>query len=291
MIQRIYIFGNPTQSEGTEHIGRFFNALAAAATHTRLMVEPDYMQFLLARFPHLIHSLIPFSEPADSSQPALALSVGGDGTFLNTANRIIPANIPIMGINSGHLGYLSATDINRAPEVAESIIAGHYRVEPRTLLQVSSTSPLLPSKPFALNEVVILKQDTASMITVNALLNDLPLASYSGDGLIISTPTGSTGYNMSVGGPIVGPHSADWIISPVAPHSLSMRPLVVNDNSVLTVTARSRTHKMLLAIDGRSTPLPIDTSLTIKKAPFCVNLALLAESNFIDTLRHKLHWG
>lgn len=279
------------QTHGAEHLGRFFNALATAATSTALLVEPDYLRFLLVRFPHLAGSLQPLSYPIDGDESALALSIGGDGTFLNTANRIIPGDIPIMGINSGHLGYLSATDINRAPEVAESIIAGHYRVEPRTLLEVKSSSPLLPSKPFALNEVVILKQDTASMITVDARLNDLPLASYSGDGLIISTPTGSTGYNMSVGGPIVGPHSSDWIISPVAPHSLSMRPLVVNDNSVVTITARSRTRKMLLAIDGRSTPLPIDTPLTITKAPFCVNLALLAESNFIDTLRHKLHWG
>lgn len=279
------------QSEGLDYLGRFFRALTDAADQTRLIVKPDYRRFLVANFPELADKLNPLEGEIREAESALALSVGGDGTFLTTASIAAPLNLPVMGINSGHLGYLSATDINNAPEAAASIIAGDYQVEPRTMLQVKSETPLLPDAPFALNEVAILKQDTASMITVNATLDDHPLASYSGDGLIISTPTGSTGYNLSVGGPIVGPHSADWIISPIAPHSLSMRPLVINDEITVRVTARSRSKNMLLAIDGRSTPLPIATELVISKAPFCTRLAMLRQNNFISALRHKLHWG
>lgn len=291
MLKQIYIYGNPTQNESLEHLARFFCALADNAHHTKLLVEPEYFEFILTNLPEIAKRLTPIDNNEIEDQKSLALSIGGDGTFLTTANRIFPKQTPIMGINAGHLGYLAAADIALAPEAASSIIAGDYRVEPRTMLEVKTNSEQLPSKPFALNEVAILKQDTASMINVMAEVNGHHLATYSGDGLIIATPTGSTGYNLSVGGPIVAPHSADWVISPIAPHSLSMRPLVVNDSVTLRITATSRSGCMLLAIDGRSTPLPITTELTISKASVKLNVALLNSNNFIDTLQQKLHWG
>lgn len=246
--------------------------------------------FLKTVIPEEAAGLLPISERA-GEKPSLALSIGGDGTFLTTANRIGASGTPIMGINSGHLGYLSAADIARADTVVGNIISGEFDVEPRAVISACSESPLLPERPFALNEIAVLKRDSASMITVETHLNGHLLASISGDGLIVSTPTGSTGYNLSVGGPIVSPVSAQWILSPVAPHSLSMRPLVVDDSSVITVRAHSRSGSFMLAIDGRSVPMPDGTELVLKKAPYCVNVAHLPGQNFIDTLRYKLHWG
>ncbi|MCM1477781.1 MAG: NAD(+)/NADH kinase, partial [Bacteroides sp.] len=217
--------------------------------------------------------------------------IGGDGTFLTPANIICSSATPIMGINAGHLGYLAATDIANAAEAARNIVLGHYTTELRTLLKVESNSAQLPPNPFALNEVAFLKQDTASIITVEARVNGNFLASYSGDGLIVATPTGSTGYNLSAGGPIMSPRAANWVITPVAPHSLSMRPLVIPDSATVEVRARSRSNSLMLAIDGRAVALPVETRFTLSKAPFSIKVAHLDGYTFIDTLRHKLHWG
>lgn len=286
---RIDIYGNPNQLTHIDHLRRFFGALIHAGAR-RICVEPVYLEFLRAVLPEYQSSLSPILT-GDSDRAALALSIGGDGTFLTTANTVGGSGIPVMGINAGHLGYLSATDIGQADEVADKIVAGHYITESRTLLKVDSTSHSLPAKPFALNEAAFLKQDTASIITVDVHVNGNYLASYSGDGLIVSTPTGSTGYNLSAGGPILSPRSTDWIITPIAPHSLSMRPLVVPDSAVIKVSCRSRSRSMLLAIDGRSVALPIDSRFTLTKAPFCIEVAHLPGHTFAETLRRKLHWG
>lgn len=287
---RIDIYGNSRQSTKLHELRRFFEALTLSGSPENLHVDNEYLLFLREVIPDIAALLKPIDAASDPA-PSLALSIGGDGTFLTTANRIGCSGTPIMGINSGHLGYLSAADIAQADALAGRIVSGEFSVEPRTLLQVCSESPLLPPRPFALNEVAILKQATASMITVETRLNGHLLASVGGDGLIVSTPTGSTGYNLSVGGPVVSPNSTEWILSPVAPHSLYMRPLVVDDSSVVSVRVRSRSGFFMLAIDGRSTSLPEDTELVLRKAPFRINVAHLPGQNFIDTLRYKLHWG
>ena len=289
-MSRIDIHRNPDQSEHLVHLKSFLKTLIKAAAGCELRADPRYLEFIAGIIPEARREIAPIST-SDGEPTSLALSIGGDGTFLTTANRIGASGTPIMGINSGHLGYLSATDIARADhEIARLITEGDYRVESRTVIAVDSASPL-PSRPFALNEVAFLKQDTASMITVTATVNGNKLASYSGDGLLVSTPTGSTGYNLSVGGPIMSPRCADWIISPIAPHSLSMRPLVVPDSVTLEISTQSRSKTMLLAIDGRATPLPVESRFTLSKAPFNIHVAHLKGHTFTDTLRHKLHWG
>ncbi len=287
---RIDIYGNPTQATKLDELRDFFKSLILCANISDIRVEPEYLTFLNNVIPQEASRLLPIKGDPEV-RPAVALSIGGDGTFLTTANRIGDSGTPIMGINSGHLGYLSAADIARADTVVENIVNGEFTVEPRTVITVDSDSPLLPDRPNALNEIAILKRDSASMITVETRLDGHLLASISGDGLIVSTPTGSTGYNLSVGGPIVSPASAQWILSSVAPHSLSMRPLVVDDSSVISVRVHSRSGSFMLAIDGRSAPMPDDTELTLRKAPYCINVAHLPGQNFIDTLRYKLHWG
>lgn len=284
----ILLYGNPTQESHLDDLRRFIGALSATLGHDRIYAYRDYLPFLRAIAPDDARDIIPITDTLPEA--LLAISIGGDGTFLTTANLLAGSDIPVMGINAGHLGYLSATDITTADSLAEKIAAGDFITSPHTLISVESDAPL-PPRPYALNEVAFLKLDNASMITINTAVNGCELASYSGDGLIISTPTGSTGYNLSVGGPIISPRAADWVISPIAPHSLSMRPLVVPDNVTLTITASARTASMQLAIDGRSTPLPVASRFTLRKAPFAINVAYFRDYTFIDTLRHKLHWG
>lgn len=290
-MKRIAIFGNKSQKTNFDCLERFIALLCDNSHRLELAIDRRYYDFLhrVIEVPRTLKcTVIEAGDPVDA---ALVLSIGGDGSFLTTANRVGASEIPILGINSGHLGYLAAADIKDATGVINDIAEGNYEVEPRSVIAVESDSELMPARPFALNEVAILKQHTASMITVHATVDSLPLASYRSDGLIISTPTGSTGYNLSVGGPIVAPTATDWIISPIAPHSLNMRPLVLPDTVRMTVRTESRSASYLLSIDGKSVTLPIDTELRLRKADYVVNVVIFKGHNFVDTLRRKLLWG
>lgn len=222
-------------------------------------------------------------------------SFGGDGTFLRTARRVAEKEIPIIGFNTGHLGFLAEHSIAEAPAMVDRLISGDFTVESRSLLEGKGIGDKVKAGVsgwgFALNEIAILRQDTASMITVNALLDDMPVASYQGDGLIVSTPTGSTAYNLSVGGPVVQPTAPCWVLSPIAPHSLTMRPLVVADSHVIDISVESRTDTYRVTLDGRSLILPIDVKLRLRRAPFVTKVVHTTDHNFIDTLREKLLWG
>lgn len=229
--------------------------------------------------------------PDEDFSALMCLSIGGDGTFLRSAAWVGARHIPILGINTGHLGYLSGLSIADCHRIPDMLSTGSFSVEDRTQLQVSFTGMWHDFRPFALNEVAILKKDTASMITARASINEAELATYLGDGLIISTPTGSTGYNLSVGGPIVQPTAPNWVIAPIAAHSLTMRPLVVSHDETITITAESRAGSFLLSLDGRSISLPSGTLLTIRRAPFVTKVVQPAGHNFAATLRSKLLWG
>lgn len=222
-------------------------------------------------------------------------SIGGDGTFLRTARRVAAKEIPIIGFNTGHLGFLAEQSIASAPAMVDRLLTGDYTVESRSLLEGKGFGGKVKAGVsgwgFALNEIAILRQDTASMITVHTHLDGMPVASYQGDGLIISTPTGSTAYNLSVGGPIVQPTAPCWVLAPIAPHSLTMRPLVVADSHIIDITVESRTDSYRVTLDGRSLILPIDVGLRLRRAPFVTKVVHTPDHNFIDTLRTKLLWG
>ncbi|MCM1028363.1 MAG: NAD(+)/NADH kinase [Pseudoflavonifractor sp.] len=228
-----------------------------------------------------------------SSPPSgthLALSFGGDGTVLRTARSAAPMGVAVMGVNTGHLGYLAATRLTDPSYLCEIITSGRYHTEERTMLEVE-TGEFNPRRLFALNEVAVLKKDVASMISASATIDGHFLATYQADGLLISTPTGSTGYNLSSGGPIVGPSSPVFIATPVAPHSLTMRPLVVPDSVTIGIVAHSRADSFLLSVDGASITVAAGTPLKVSKAPFACRLVRLEEHLFVDTLREKLLWG
>ncbi|MFV0417805.1 MAG: NAD kinase [Dysgonomonas sp.] len=221
----------------------------------------------------------------------IVVSIGGDGTFLRTTSAIGKKDIPILGINAGRLGFLADVGEKDLENTFADIFSGNYRIERRSQLQLSTEHKDYHGFNYALNEIAILKQDTASMITVHAHINDEYLTSYEADGLIIATPTGSTAYAMSVGGPVMAPTASNIIIAAVAPHSLTTRPLVVTDDSILTLDIESRNEAFLISLDGRSNVFSTGTKLIIKKADFELKVIKRKENTFYDTLRNKLMWG
>lgn len=287
----IAIYGNKPRDpqRRAEVIGVMTLLATYAGSGVKFMLEKRYSDYLVQ------YTNVAASYPVfESEKPPVAdlvMSIGGDGTFLRTANSVGALQTPIIGINSGHLGYLAAAQIDDMPHVMEQILSGKCTVEPRSVLAVSSPDVRLKGFAFALNEVAILKQDTASMITVSTRLGGSVLAEYRADGLIVSTPTGSTGYNLSVGGPIVSPAAPVWVISPIAAHSLAMRPLVVSDSETVDTDVRSRSGSFLLSIDGKSQVLHEGVRLHIERAPWQVYVVHLADMDFPLTLRSKLLWG
>ncbi len=229
--------------------------------------------------------------PGSEIHADMAISLGGDGTFLRTAQWIGASQVPILGVNAGHLGFLADMTPEELLQADTSYIRS-LRTEPRSLLQVSSSTPLPDGcPPYALNDVALLKTDSASMISVHAEVNGRPLTTYQADGLVISTPTGSTGYSLSVGGPILEPSVNALVISPVAPHLLAMRPLVVGGDSRISLRVSARAGAFMLSLDGRSHSMPDSTAIEIHTAPFKIMVAQRPGHHFAATLRAKLLWG
>lgn len=284
---RLAIYGNKYQEGHIEGLSRFFNAIAAY--DVQVAMEYTFYNYLCRVLPSPPH--VDEIIKGDNFSADLAISIGGDGTFLRTAQWVGDKNIPIMGINTGHLGYLADVQISESETILDDITVGNYKIEERSLIEVVSANNTLDSWTFALNEVAILKQNTASMISIKTEINDVVLNTYIGDGLIISTPTGSTGYNLSAGGPIIEPTAPNWVISPIAAHSLTMRPLVVSNESVIRITTTSRATNYRLSLDGRSITLPEGSSITLRKAPFVIKVVQRLDHHFTDTLRNKLLWG
>ena len=285
---KIVVYGNEYQYRYAEPLGQLLSLLAEEGAD--VAVDQGFCEHL--RSMGVSVAAGGTVKQGAASEADLALSVGGDGTFLRTAEKVGRTGIPILGINTGHLGYLADADINDPARVAKLIITRGYRVEERTLLQVASNCPgVTLDYPFALNEVAILRQDTALMITMHTWVNGHELTTYKGDGLIISTPTGSTAYNLSVGGPILEPTSQNIVLSPVSVHSLTMRPLVLRDDSVVSVTTTSRVQRYRISLDGRPFTLSSESTITVRKAPYGVLVAQWPGHNFADTLRSKLMWG
>lgn len=284
-MKRVLIFGNAYQQDD---IGRVC-ALLEHLCRQRLdvAVEAGYLNYL--RGQGGVADVSSFTT-ADVPAADLALSLGGDGTFLTTVMWVSCQGMPILGINLGHLGYLTAGRLDADNEVIDAVLRGDYRIEERTMLQVDSDAVEIPH-PWALNEIAILRHDTSSMLDMETRLRSHSLTTYRGDGLIVSTPTGSTAYNMSVGGPILEPTAACLVLSPISPHSLTMRPLVVRDDSVITVRTHTRATHYEVSIDGEVALCPTGSSLTIRRAPYCARVVQLLDNNFGNTLRQKLLWG
>lgn len=281
---RIVIFGKSYASDRKEEIRAIFSSLETYSPE--LLIDQEFATLL-----HKMGVKTPEATlVADNDFEAdLALSLGGDGTFLKTAERIGDKEIPILGVNLGRMGFLADVQCCETAQAIDEIMAGHYHIEERTLLHVIDGSRA--AWPFALNEVAVLKLDTSSMITIHAYLDGTFLNTYQADGLLVSTPTGSTGYSLSVGGPIVSPNASNFIINPVAPHSLNVRPLIIDDNAEITLVAEGRNRHFLVSLDGRSEEKHSGESITLRKAAFSTHVVKRDKQVFADVLRKKLLWG
>jgi NAD+ kinase len=217
--------------------------------------------------------------------------MGGDGTFLRAASMVGSKQVPILGINTGRLGFLADVTAQEIDHTIQALYEGDYAVETRSVIEVSTSGQKLKGYRCALNDVAILKRDNASMITIHCTVNGDYLTTYQADGLIMSTPTGSTAYSLSNGGPIIVPGTHVFLLTAVAPHSLNVRPIVLSEDSEIQLTVESRTHNYLVALDGRSEPLQETTRLRLRKAPYRVRVIKRADTKYFHTLRKKMMWG
>jgi len=233
-----------------------------------------------------------YGEPID-----FALSVGGDGTFLTSAAVIGDKNIPVLGVNVGHLGFLADVQSQDLDEILQKLVAGEYTIERRSLLNVKVLDKEgilrndLVMAPNALNEVAILKQGLTNMLSIETRVNGELLHTYHSDGLVLSTPTGSTAYNLSIGGPLVVPQNKAIILTPIAPHSLTVKPIVVPDDWTFDIRINSRYDTYMVSVDGRSQSLSTDMSLHIERAAYTIKVVQIGDNSFLKSLRTKLNWG
>jgi NAD+ kinase len=221
----------------------------------------------------------------------LTLSIGGDGTFIKTVSFIRDSGVPILGINTGRLGFLANISQDALLHTLEQVKNKNFEYQKRSLVRVQTDEDLFGDDNFALNEVTIQKKDTASMVTVHASLDNKYLNSYWADGLIVSTPTGSTAYNLSCGGPIVTPGCLVHILTPIAPHNLNVRPVVVPDHLPISLSIEGRGRKYLISLDGNSKNISQGEQVLVTKAEFMINVIKFEDNNFLDTIRNKMLWG
>jgi NAD+ kinase len=286
---RIAIYGRAFNDNFIPFIQEFFDTLDRPEIEL-LIFEPFY-SFLTPRI-ELKKEYPLFERQDDISQNIdFLFSIGGDGTLLDTITFIKDSNIPILGINTGRLGFLSNVSREELAKAIDDFLEQKYTLDKRTLLQLQNSGDLFEKHNYALNELTVHKKDSSSMITIHTYINDDYLNSYWADGLIIATPTGSTAYSLSCGGPILVPGSENFIITPIAPHNLNVRPVVVPNNNTIKLTIEGRGNQFLAALDSRSETIDSSIELTIEKANFDINLIRFDNQNFLNTIRNKLMWG
>lgn len=285
----IALYGNTLESENTNSIKLLFEEFAKRSAEV-IVYAPFYdLLVKLLGYKPIVKAL--FRTPGEVKHLAnFMLSIGGDGTFLESVSMLEESYVPVVGINFGRLGFLAHISSEDIPLAIDQIFKGDFTVDQRTALQVSLENNPFGRFPFALNDLTIQKKGT-TMITINAYIDGEFLCTYWADGLIISTPTGSTAYSLSVGGPIVSPNSRNLVISPIAPHHLTVRPLVIPDDSELILEVTSREEEILISLDSRSLPIKSKISLKVSKAPFHVGVVSLKDTSFYKTLRNKFMWG
>jgi len=285
----IAIFGSPYPEHFSKYIQHLIKKLETE--HINLVIEEEFSIFLEnnIRFNKSISTFNSYETLKNKAD--FLLSIGGDGTLLKAVTYVRESEIPIMGINTGRLGFISSISADQIDDAITDILKGNYKINERTLLELSSDKNLFKEKNFALNEVAVSKKDTSSMIRIDAYVDDEFLNTYWADGLVVSTPTGSTGYSLSCGGPIIMPGTNNIIITPNAPHNLNVRPIVIDDNSVVKLKVEDRDQLALVSLDSRSRAFDSETELIIKKANFKVRLVQPQNNSLIKTIRHKLMWG
>ena len=297
-LMTIAVFGNAMKSQTLVEVRHILEFMTEKGVHVLLSQELR-QELNLREYPGFPENWDSDEQPENVyGEPIdFALSVGGDGTFLTSSAVIGDKNIPILGVNVGHLGFLADVQSQNLDDILQKLVAGEYTIEQRSLLKVSvldkegSFRNDLVMAPNALNEVAILKQGLTNMLTIETRVNGELLHTYHSDGLVISTPTGSTAYNLSIGGPLVVPQNRAIILTPIAPHSLTVKPIVVPDDWTFDIRVSSRYDTYMVSVDGRSQSLSTDMSLHIERAPYTVKVVQIGDNSFLKSLRTKLNWG
>lgn len=284
---RFALFGNEYQTKKSVAVERTINYLRAHGAE--LYIDRPYYEFLVRQSDDEVWCSGVFDDY--NFDVDFAISLGGDGTFLRAASRVGAKGIPVLGVNMGRLGFLSDVLPLEVEKALGEIFEGQYKLEEHTVIKVEAEGEPIEGNPYALNDIALLKRVDASMITIRCSVNGEYLVTYQADGLIVSTPTGSTAYNLSNGGPIIVPSADILCLTPVAPHSLNIRPIVINDDCVVELEVESRSHNFLAAIDGRSEKLREGTKVIIRRAPFKIKIVKQRSSHYFSTLRDKLMWG
>lgn len=281
------LFGNIYQTKKSASIQKVLSCLNEFGAE--LLVDQEYYDFLKEGQQIDVPAKRIFS--GNDFQADFAISMGGDGTFLKTAARVGHRNIPILGVNMGRLGFLADIAPQEIASCLKALYADDYAVEDRAIIRVVAEGEQLLECDCALNDVAILKRDTASMISIRASIDGEYLTTYQADGLIVSTPTGSTAYSLSNGGPIIVPGTGVLLMTAVAPHSLNIRPIVIPDTAEITLEVESRSHSFLVAIDGRSESCVEGTRLRLRRAPYNIKVVKRSGKKYFATLREKMMWG
>ena len=281
------IFGNEYQAKKSTSIEKILDYLAQKGAE--IYVENAYYEFL-TRSQHIDVKAAGVFEDYNFDVDYV-ISMGGDGTFLKAASRVGAKGTPIIVVNMGRLGFLADVLPGEVEAALDSLYAGECQIEEHVVIQVEAEGGVLAGNPFALNDIAVLKRDDASMISIRTQVDGEFLVNYQADGLIVTTSTGSTAYNLSNGGPIIIPQSSSLCLTPVAPHSLNIRPVVINDTAEITLDVESRSHNYLVAIDGRSERMTEGTRLVIRKAAHTIKIVKQRNQRYFSTLREKLMWG
>ena len=294
----IAIFGNAMKSATLHEVRHILEFMTEKGIHVLLSQELR-QELDLREYPSFPENWDGEQQPENVyGEPIdFALSIGGDGTFLTSAAAIGNKNIPILGVNCGHLGFLAEVQTQDLDDILQKLVEGEYSIERRSLLNVSVLDKTgmpregLIMSPNALNEIAILKQGLTNMLTIETKVNGELLHTYHSDGLVIATPTGSTAYNLSIGGPLMVPQSRGIIITPIAPHSLTVKPIVVPDDWTFDIKVSSRYDSYMVSVDGRSQSLSTDMSLHIERANYTVKVVQIGDHSFLNSLKAKLNWG
>jgi len=285
----IAIYGRPVMSN---QIGLAQSVISLLRkSHNPIRIHEPFMRFLKSQLNEDIKAGTFNTYNDIKSDTDFLLSIGGDGTLLDTVLLVKDSNIPVAGINAGRLGFLSSINKDNLEMAIDSLAQGHYSLDTRALLRLESNMPIFDGENIALNEFTLHKKETSSMITIHAYLNGEYLNSYWADGIMISTPTGSTGYSLSCGGPIVIPQTETFVITPIAPHNLNVRPIVVSDKNVISLEVEGRSQHFMATLDSRSVTIDSSYQVAIRKEDYSINLVRLPNENFLNTLRKKLNWG
>jgi NAD+ kinase len=286
---KIAVYGKPYTQGVLPFIRQVFDCLVLH--RTEIFIHTELNNFI-AEQPNFSYQHTVFNSYNDIKDKVdVMLSLGGDGTILGTVDIIRDSGIPVIGINFGRLGFLASVNKNDIAAAINALVNKQFTLDSRVLLEIKSDPVVFKNQNTALNDITIHKRDNAAMITIHAFLNDEYLNSYWGDGIIVSTPTGSTAYSLSCGGPIVFPQSGNFVITPISPHNLNVRPIVISDNQKLTFKVETRSTNYLVSCDSKTETIDTSSVFTVRKARYDFNLVRLNNESYLSTLRNKLMWG